>query len=346
MKRATEVGAVALAVAAGAATGAVVERLLMRGVFRSLLDEDEPFGSLHSSPVRVTADDGTRLYAEIDEPDDPAMADITIVFSHGYSLNLDTWHFQRRDLRGKARLVFWDQRSHGRSGRAPADTHTINQLGRDLGRVIDECAPTGTLILVGHSMGGMTIMGLADEQPELFGGRVQGVGLVATSSGRLSEVTFRLPARAARVMQGRTDQLAAAMIARAERLDRRRTRTTDLEFLLTKRLSFGGPVSRGQARFVADLLDSTPIEVVAEYLPEFGRHDKLEALAALERVQTLVIVGDTDALTPDSHSREIVRRVPGAELVVLPRSGHMVITERHDEVNARLEELLATVRSR
>ena len=102
-------------------------------------------------------------------------------------------------------------------------------------------------------------MGLADEQPELFGGRVQGVGLVATSSGRLSEVTFRLPARAARVMQGRTDQLAAAaMIARAERLDRRRTRTTDLEFLLTKRLSFGGPVSRGQARFVADLLDSTP----------------------------------------------------------------------------------------
>lgn len=345
MNRALSAGAVVAALGVGAVTGVAVERLLMRGVFRSLDDDAEPFGSLHSTPVQVIADDGTRLYAEIDEPDDPALADVTIVFSHGYSLNLDTWHFQRRDLRGKARLVFWDQRSHGRSGRAPIGSHTIDQLGRDLGRVIEECAPTGTLILVGHSMGGMTIMGLADVHPEMFGDRVQAVALIATSSGRLSEVTFRLPPLAARAVQGRTDQVAAALAARADLLDRRRARTTDLEFLLTKRLSFGGPVSRGQARFVADLLDSTPIEVVADYLPEFGRHDKAEALAALQRVQTLVIVGDTDALTPDSHSREIVRRVPGAELVVLPRTGHMVITERHDEVDERLAGLLATVRA-
>ena len=52
----------------------------------------------------------------------------------------------------------------------------------------------------------------------------------------------------------------------------------------------------------------------------------------------------TRTLTPDSHSREIVRRVPGRAGGVAAQ--RPVITERHDEVNARLEELLATVRSR
>ena len=51
----------------------------------------------------------------------PARAEapeLTVVFVHGYSLTLDSWHFQRAAYRGLVRTVYYDQRSHGRSGRS------------------------------------------------------------------------------------------------------------------------------------------------------------------------------------------------------------------------------------
>ena len=47
---------------------------------------------------------------------------LTLVFCHGYALNLDCWHFQRAAYRGLVRAVYYDQRSHGRSGRSPTGT--------------------------------------------------------------------------------------------------------------------------------------------------------------------------------------------------------------------------------
>lgn len=126
--------------AVGAAAGIALERSFVGRTFGPDDDLDEPYGTLHSDPVTVIADDGVALRAEIDEPDDPERRDLTIVFSHGYALSMDSWHYQRRDLRSIGRLVFWDQRSHGRSGRGSAESHTIDQLGRDLARVIEDCA--------------------------------------------------------------------------------------------------------------------------------------------------------------------------------------------------------------
>ena len=336
--------ALGLAGAAGAAVGTYAERSLMAHYFDDS-DSDQEFGGLRGDLRQVIADDGTVLHAEVDEPDDPARGDVTIVFSHGYSLNLDTWHYQRDALRGHARLVFWDQRSHGRSSTGPRGSHTIDQLGPDLFRVIEALAPTGVVLLVGHSMGGMTVMSLAAEHPELFGERVRGVALIATSAGHLSDVTLRLPPAAARLLQQNTERLAALLEASSAGIDRNRTRTTDLNLLLTKRYSFGPQrVSREHTRFVADLLGSTPIDVVAQFLPAFSRHDKESALDALERARVLVMVGDADALTPEAHSQEIVDHVPGADLIILPGTGHMIISERHAAVNRRLMQLLNEIR--
>lgn len=344
--RALTVVAAAGAIGAGAAAGVALERRYFRRVFGSDLDAEEVMGQLHGTRVPVTADDGVALHVEVDEPDDPARADLTVIFSHGYSLNLDSWHFERRDLRGTARLVFWDQRSHGRSARGPVPGHVIDQLGRDLDRVLQATAPTGPVVLVGHSMGGMTIMSLAALRPELFGDRVRGAALIATSAGELASVPFRLPPRAARLLHQRSEQLAALLVAQQARIDRGRTRSSDLGYLVTKQLSFGGAVSPAQVAFISDLLGSTPIEVIAEFLPQFDRHDKAAALDALADIPTLVLVGDTDALTPISHSRAIADRIPSARLVVLPSTGHMIITERHADVTEHLAALLSEVRER
>lgn len=330
--------------AAGAAAGVALERALVRRSFGVVADDSEPIGSIRGESVAVTADDGVRLHAEIDEPDDPSLADLTIVFSHGYVLNLDCWYFQRRHLRSTARLVFWDQRSHGRSAKAPPESLTIDQLGRDLARIIEVCAPEGPVLLVGHSMGGMTIMSLAAERPELFGDRVVGVALIATSAGQLSELTLRMPRRASQYVHRRAERVALALTSNSERIERRRGYANDLTLLLTKRYSFGGRVTASQVEFVADLVMSTPIDVAAAWLPEFERHDKEKALEVLDRVDALVLVGDSDALTPASHSEFIASEIEGSTFVVLPRTGHMIITERPAEVAEQLRELAATVR--
>ena len=54
------------------------------------------------------------------------------MFCHGYALNLDCWHFQRDALRGRYRMAFYDQRSHGRSERSSKENVNIDQLGDDL----------------------------------------------------------------------------------------------------------------------------------------------------------------------------------------------------------------------
>ena len=92
-----------------------------------------------------------------------------MVFIHGYALNLDCWHFQRAGYRGLVRAVYYDQRSHGRSGRSTEGRATIEQLAVDLLQVLDEVVPDGPVVLVGHSMGGMSIIALAEEHPDLFG---------------------------------------------------------------------------------------------------------------------------------------------------------------------------------
>ena len=128
------------------------------------------------------------------EVDGDADAPLTVVFSHGFTARLAEWELQRAALRDRARLVLWDQRGHGRSGWTPLTDATIDRTGRDLGEVLDAVAPTGPVVLAGHSMGGMSVLALARQRPELFGDRVVGVFLLATSAGGLVETGAPRPA--------------------------------------------------------------------------------------------------------------------------------------------------------
>lgn len=334
------------ALAAGAALGAIAERSLLRGS-AAPSGEEAPvdFGTLHGDAHPVTADDGTVLNVEIDELDDPASGDgLTIIFCHGYALNLDSWHYQRQALRGRARLVLYDQRSHGRSQRADFDTHHVDQLGSDLGSVIDAVAPTGPLMLIGHSMGGMTIMALAAQRPELFRERIFGVALIATTAGGLVRGPLGLPPGVGAAFHRVAPPLAAALARRKGLVERARWNRSDLGLLLTRLYSFGSTATEQASRFVASMVSATPIDVVAEFLPALQEHDKRAALGVFEDVELLVMVGDTDRLTPKEQSAEIVRHVPGAEYVIIADSGHMLTLEKHEEVDAHLISLLDRVR--
>jgi pimeloyl-ACP methyl ester carboxylesterase len=304
-----------------------------------------PFGSLRSAPITVVTDDGVDLHVEIDEYDAPAgrrtAPELTVVFVHGYSLTLDSWHFQRAAYRGRVRTVFYDQRSHGRSGRSTPSHATIEQLGRDLLVVLDTVAPQGPVVLVGHSMGGMTIVALAEEHPELFGDRVVGVGLISTTAGGLEVHRILVPGLPTNV-GGQLAQRLVAVLGRGHRaVDGIRRIGRSIALVATDELAFGDDVPASYVEFVDQMLSATPFEVVAEFFPNFSALDKFETVKALSVVPTSIICGTADKLTSIDHSRKLHAHIGRSSLLECEGAGHMVIMERHDDVNAELDRLLA-----
>ncbi|MFJ9840557.1 alpha/beta fold hydrolase [Kitasatospora sp. NPDC101155] len=373
VSRAGVIGISVGVLAAGAAAGVAIERLTvgraMRRRARAELDATAPYGSLRGLPLTVAAPDGTELYVELEGPRERAgdgwaepdghrperpggeraghggAEPLTVVFCHGYCLNQDSWHFQRAALREGMRLVFWDQRSHGRSERSRSylagDPASIDQLGGDLQAVLDAVAPTGPLVLVGHSMGGMTVMALAEQHPELFRERVAGVALVGTLAGDWDEVSLGLPRAGAKLFKKVAPGVMRLLGRQVDLVEATRRVGSDVAAVFYRRFSFGGrDVDPGVVRFAEQLLDATPIDVVAEFYPAFDAHEKYAALDALRGLPALVLAGTKDLLTPASHSEEMAERLPGAELVLVEGAGHLVLLERPELVDHELARLL------
>lgn len=337
------IGAVAgLAAAAGAAGVAVGVAKRSRVIARRGAGDDTPLGSLHSTPLYVVTDDAVDLYAEIDEAPD---IELTVIFVHGYALNLDSWHFQRAGYRGQIRTVFFDQRSHGRSGRSHEDNATIEQLGLDLLAVIEQTAP-GSCVLVGHSMGGMSIISLAEQHPELFGDKVVGVGLISTTAGGLDPGRVMFPMLPLG-LGGRVMAPAVRTLYRGHKIvDVARVWGHAVADAVTERYAFGDAVPGHYVDFVYDMLNATPFAVVAGFYPAFASLDKFDHVEVLGRVPTTVICGTEDKVTSIGHARKLHSKIPGSSLLECEGAGHMVILERHTEVNAELDDLLTLAQTR
>jgi pimeloyl-ACP methyl ester carboxylesterase len=334
-------GLVAGATAASAGAVLAAERIAvsrLRG--RPDPASSEMFGELRGRSLSVLTDDGVTLHVETNGP---ASAPLTVIFCHGYTLNQDCWHFQRRDLAGH-RLVFWDQRDHGRSGRSASGAASIDQLGADLMSVIDAVAPgEAHVVLVGHSMGGMTIMALAEQRPELFGTKVAGVVLINTAARGLDGGSPWMPApirpMLSRALPGVLN--GAAKGKRAILVEHGR-RSTDLAFLTTRFLGFGdGEVSPAVVNFLGRMISSTPIEVVARFGQALLTCDKRDSLATLGRVPVTVLVAERDRLIAPRFGIELAMDIAGSHLVWVPGGGHALILERPDLVNEAITGMLA-----
>lgn len=348
-QRALWAGAIAGAVVAGTAAGLGAERKIIRAKRLSPDPASEAYSQLAADRVhKITLDDGISLQVE---EVGPADAPVSMVFFHGFIQSSGTWHFQRTGLADLTeqgvRLVFVDQRGHGGSGRGADQLCTIAQLGHDARAVLAEVVPAGELILVGHSMGGMAIMALAETAPELFEDRVIGVALIATSAGSMTQLTFGLPGILGKAVGAVRPKMWAAVGRRAAIIERARRAGTDFGHEATLRIGFGrsGHVPPSMSEYVSHLFDQTSLETIAAFMPAFLNHSRLAALSSLADVETIVLVGDKDLVTPVEHAREIAKVLPGARLIVLAGAGHMVMMERAALVNLHLRSLVSRARS-
>jgi pimeloyl-ACP methyl ester carboxylesterase len=277
----------------------------------------------------------------------------TLLFTHGFCLPQDSWHYQRAEFSATHRMVFWDQRGHGRSDRPPRDENgkgrekpvTIEQLGEDLYSVLEATCPEGPVILMGHSLGGMTLMSLAAQHPELFGDRIVGAALISTSAGRFEDVAFGLPRPSAKLLHRTTPAMLELLARQTGLVERGRALGGDLGLVLTRRYAFGSEVPESVVRFTQDLIQSVPIDVIADFYPVFGKLDYSETIPVFDRVPTLVLSGANDLILPVAHSEALADAIPSADYVVIPGAGHVVILENPDAVGDALRTLVDRVES-
>jgi pimeloyl-ACP methyl ester carboxylesterase len=333
------VAGVAALAAGGVAVGLELERRIVNKRIQRGDNDDEQFFGLRSAGPDVITSDGVVLHTEIDELD----SDLTIVWIHGYALSLDCWHFQRKHFRGEVRQVLYDQRSHGRSGRSAPENCRIPQLGKDLLQVLDEVAGDGPLVLVGHSMGGMTIMELARTHPQLFGDRIRGVALFCTSAGEMADYS---PIRG---LPGRTfSRIAEPLMTTLNRVpevvSKARKAGSDLGFVVTRRMAYGSDVPNSYVEFATQMLGETSLEVVADFYPAFADLDAYDIVPSLSKIPTAVVGGEDDVITPVAHTKRIIELLPTADAHILPDCGHLGLIEHHEQFNAVLDHLLERVR--
>lgn len=319
------VAATAGAFAAAGVAGAAATMLKKRQTqLRRLARGDEvAFGSVHGDSYYVSAADDVPIHVEIDEGLAP-----TVLFVHGWMCDLDTWHFQRLALRDHARLVLMEQRSHGRSGRSGPRNSSLADMADDLRRVIEAHAADGPVVLVGHSMGGMAIMQLAQSHPDIFQDQIAGVVLMSTSGGKLMK---RSPAL----------RMVKPMVkAVTPLLDWGREFNS---YSVIRRWAFGPHVDPAVVDMANEMILRAPTRVIINFYDNFVELDLGAGLEVISRCRTSVVCGTQDVMTPFSHSRWLARHIPGAELVPVNDAGHMVMLEEHEQVTEAIERVLKDI---
>lgn len=175
----------------------------------------------------------------------------------------------------------------------------------------------GPLVLCGASMGGMIAMAAARQAPE----RVAGLVLLGTDARPDSQEMIALREAAIVLFaQGRAREVIEPNIALAFHPDNAPALAAD---------------------YLELVLGAGDDQLIAQNRAVIARPDARPALAQL-RCPVLVMCGENDLLTPPERSREIASLVPQAQLVLVPRCGHMLTMERPDVVNATLVAWLSS----
>lgn len=291
---------------------------------------------------RVVTRDGTGLHVC---ESGPASAPVTVVLAHGWTLDERCWAPVADALAVSgatpARVVRYDHRGHGRSDDTPDELKTLDTLADDLAEVIEQVAPSGPLVLAGHSMGGMTAMALAERHPELVATRVAAVALVATASGGLgAAATLGLSGLPAELFLAGKDKVTVSPLwtARRSLSGRPALLRAGLQPLL-----LGRRPDRLAVRATCEAIAACRPTTISGFTPTLTAHERDEALAAFAALPVEIMAGSRDRLTPPRFARRIADRLPRAGLTVFPDAGHMLPVERVGGVSARIGALVRQV---
>jgi pimeloyl-ACP methyl ester carboxylesterase len=282
----------------------------------------------------VSSADGTRLNVALHGPKDaPA-----VVFSHGWTCSTRYWNPQVRALASDHRVITYDQRGHGASANSRGQ-YGPDLLAADLSAVLEATLePQQQAVLVGHSMGAMSIVAWAGRYPDQVANRASAALLASTGvDGLLAEtLVVRLPTRWPRAVEliGRSALGTPTPLGRPSPLAQRGVRYVALST----------SSSPAQVAFCEEIVLGCRARARSKWGSALSRLDLRESLKSL-RVPTTVLVGSADRLTPPSHARRLAEALQHDghldQLIEVPGVGHMSTVEDAPHVNAEIRRLLA-----
>ena len=281
------------------------------------------------------APSGASLYVE---KHGPAGAPL-IILTHGWGMDSTFWYYARQDLADRFRLVLWDLPGLGASKASP-NSIGLPALAADLASLI-EAQGAGRAVLVGHSIGGMTIQTLIRDHPQLQD-RLAGVVLLNT--------TYTNPLKTM-ILSGLLRALQRPVLEPVMRL---MILLQPLVWLsqwqsyfsgsahLAHRLGFGKFVTRSQLQHSTLLTTRNSPAVQMKGNLAMFHWDATGALRDL-RVPALVIGGDKDIVTKLEANRTIADETNRANLRVVEGVNHMGPMERADLYNQMIAEFTLSV---
>ncbi|UGT41576.1 alpha/beta hydrolase [Nocardia yamanashiensis] len=285
----------------------------------------------------VETADGARLHVREFGPRDAQ----PIVLLHGWGCRIEYWNPQINLLADRYRVIALDLRGFGRStqGERPFG---VDALGDDLSDVLAATIAAGQqAAIVGHSLGGVTLMSWAARHPGAVRRYARSVLLMDTVAENFPVHSRAVPLPEA--FGGLRTRLQRRYVGQLPILDPR------LMGPLLRSRALSNTATVDQTRFVAAIIGSCPNPFRTRALKVLPGLDVTAGLPNLT-VPVTVMVGDRDALTPPSASRAITDILTRAgnppRYVQYPMLGHCVNLQDPQAVTAEIERTVHTARAK
>lgn len=238
-----------------------------------------------------------------------------IVFCHGLGGNHVIWYQQVAEFARSYRVVTWDQRGFGRSSnrgnRADPDA-SISDLKAVLDHLHIEKAH-----LIGQSMGGIVVMGLALQNPERVGTLVLGDTNGGIYSQGIEEAFNAFLKKAA------SSPASAKMpIGQHPALGEKLRQVNSAQAFLYEQ--------------IGTMAGDPPKNITTLYRNIAYPHEKLRKL----RIPVLFIVGEEDPIFPPEIVREVASVISNSHVIVIPSAGHSPYFEAPQRWNTEVSKFL------
>ncbi len=299
--------------------------------------DTDPTRAERGAGETIAGVDGASLYVETHG--DPTSSPLILI--HGWGMDSTIWYYARRHLARRFHVIVWDLPGLGRSPVTNRDAVDLSSFAANLKAVIG-LAGGRPVVLVGHSIGGMTIQTLARDDPDFFNRQVAGAVLLNT--------TYTNPLETM-ILSGLVKALRWPVLEPVMRLA---IWLQPLAWLaawqsyfsgsahMANRLGFGRFVTRSQLEHTTLLATRNPPGILARGNLAMFRWDATQALPDI-KTPVLVIGGDRDIVTKLEASQTIATAIPKARLQVVEGVNHMGFLEQAEIYDAAIAAFAASV---
>ncbi|MGL4370373.1 MAG: alpha/beta fold hydrolase [Spirochaetota bacterium] len=231
-----------------------------------------------------------------------------IVFVHGWTADMHRWDDQFAFFAKRRRVIRFDLRGHGESEKCETGME-ITQLADDLYQLLKKLK-VKKAVVVGHSMGGMTVQQFTLYHPEM----VDRLILVDTTAKMVYSPAVNLQMNLAKIVPFKA--FVKINITRA----------------------FKNTYPKKALNAMIALSQQTPKNVVMPFFDAMQKFDLLDKIPAI-KAKTLIVHGLYDIQLPLHQAVRIAAAISDATMKIID-SGHELPLEQPEKLTAAMNDFL------